>query len=40
MEAPWDYGLKAGAKGGRESLVDCEILAHANQSENRARRRP
>ena len=26
MEAPWDYGLKAGAKGGRESFVDCEIL--------------
>ena len=40
MEAPWDYGLKARVKGGRESLVDCEILSHANESEHRARRRP
>jgi len=39
-EVPWDYGLKARMKGGRETLVDCEILTHANQSENRARRRP
>ena len=27
------YGLKGRVKGGRESLVDCEILSHANQSE-------
>jgi hypothetical protein len=35
-----DSGLKARTKGRRASLVDCEILAHAERSECRARCRP